>query len=301
MSIIFNDYVSEFHSCRKKAIIDKKTTWQDFYHTTTRSLPQTDFDPFAPVKLRLEERWFQNKRPYYNIYPSIIPSLTKISLDKLTVDHVKLPIPELLIRFPTQNPLKFSYDNKEYSLKTIMAADNFRFDNKPNEDFLIFWIDVGEVVLDWNVQLFRLLCKKPGMNVTDAFNLLETHPSKNEGVQYPNSFIEDCAKLLCTICLMANDETIVEPEVLSDDEDKYEKTKDPKYITKAINRGKYGWNVGKNIEIIPHVRSACPAALYWTGTGKKIPKIRFRRGCIVHKKKLNKIPTGYFDLVEEEN
>ena len=297
MSIVFYDYSSEFHNCRKKGIVNKKTDWEEFYHTATRILPQTDFDPFAPVKLRLEENWFKNKRPYYNIYPSIIPSLTKISLDKLTVDYVNLPLPELLIRLPSSNhPLKFNYKNKEYAVKTIMAADNFRFDNRPNEDFLIFWIDVGEVVLDWNVQMFRLLCKKPGMTVNDAFNLLESHPSKDDGVHYPNEIIEDCAKLICTLCLMSNDEFIVEPEVLSIDEDKYEKTKDPKYITKAINRGKYGWSVGKNIEIAPHIRAACPAALYWTGAGKKIPKIRFRRGCVVHKKRLHEIPTGYFDL-----
>jgi|694.fasta_scaffold53406_7 hypothetical protein len=297
MSLIFADYNSEFHSCRRKGIIDQKTSWQDFYHTTTRVLPQTDFDPFAPVKLRLEENWFNNKRPYYNIYPSIIPSLTKISLESLTVDYINLPLPELLLRFPNaDHPLRFWHDKKEYAVKTIMVADKFRFDNKPNEDFLIFWIDIGEVVLDWNVQLFRLLCKKPGTTVTDAFNLLATHPSKDEGVKYPDDFIENCAKLVCTLCLMANDEFVVQPEVLSSDEEKYEKTKDPKYVTKAINRGKYGWNVGKNIEIVPHVRSACPAALYWTGVGKKIPKIRFRRGCIVHRKKLNDIPTGYFDL-----
>jgi len=297
MSLAFFDYNSEYHSCKRKEIINNKTPWQDFYNTATRIIPQTDFDPFAAVRLRIEEKWFRNKRPYYNIYPSIIPSLTKISLENLTVDYVNLPLPELLIRLPeSNNPLKFVYNDKEYVLRTIMVADNFRFDNKPDEDFLVFWLDVGEVVLDWNVQMFRLLCKKPGITVTEAFNLLSTHPSKDDGVQYPDNFIEDCARLVCTLCLMSGDEHIIQPEVLTSDEDKYDKTKDSKYITKAINRGKYGWNVGKNIEIIPHVRAACPAALYWTGVGKKIPKVRFRKGCIVHRKKLNDMPTGYFDL-----
>ena len=297
MSTIFFDYNSEYHNCRKKGIIGNNVTWQDFYQSAIRIVPQTDFDPFAALRLRLEQKWFNNKRPYYNIYPSIIPSLIKISLDKLTVDHVNLPLPGLLIRFPDSNhPLRFWHEDKEYSLKTIMVADKFRFENKPNEEFLIFWIDVGEVALDWNVQMFRLLCKRPGMNVTEAFDLLKNHYSADEGVKYPDEFIEDCAKLVCTLCLMANDDFIMQPEVLVSDEEKYEKTKDNKYVEKAIARGKYGWNVGKNIEIIPHVRAACPAALYWTGVGKKTPKIRFRKGCIVHRKKLNDMPTGYFDL-----
>lgn len=295
MSLNFFEYQSEYHNCRRRGIIQPKTSWQDFYDLTTRSLPQTDFDPFAPVRLRLEEKWFLNRRPYYNIYPSIIPALTKISLDNLTVDHIRLPLPELLIRLPDSNhPLRFWHKDKEYALRTIMVADNFKFHNR-EDNFLVFWLDVGESVMDWNVQMFRLMCKKPGLSVNNAFNLLEKHHSKDEGVIYPDDFIEDCARLVCTICLMSDDPDVVQPEVLSMDEEKYEKTKDQKFVEKAKNRGKYGWSVGKNIEIVPHVRSSCPAALYWTGEGKKIPKIRFRKGCVVHRKKLSEIPTGYLD------
>ena len=68
-----------------------------------------------------------------------------------------------------------------------------------------------------------------------------------------------------------------------------------KYIEKAKRRGKFGWSVGKDLQISPHIRAACPAALYWTGKGRKTPKIRFRKGCVVHKKKLQNIPTGYVD------
>jgi hypothetical protein len=64
-------------------------------------------------------------------------------------------------------------------------------------------------------------------------------------------------------------------------------------VDKARRRGNYGWHVGRAIEVSPHVRAACPAALYWTGEGRKIPKIRFRRGSIVHRKKLSEMPTGF--------
>lgn len=294
--MIFYEYNSEFQSSKNKGIITKKTSWQEFYKLTTRIVPQTEFDPFAAVRLRLEEKWFENKRPYYNIYPSIIPCLTKISLQKLSTNLVNLPLPQLLLRFPqnSNHPLRFWHEEKEYVVRTIMVADNFQFSNK-KDNFLIFWIDVGEIAMGWNVQMFRILCKKPDMNVEDAFSLLETHPSSNNGVVYPNDFIQDCGRLVCSICIMATDPEIVQPEVLSIDEEKFEKTKDPKYVEKAKNRGKFGWNFGKNIEISPHVRSSCPAALYWTGPGKTVPRIRFRKGSIVHRSKLSKIPTGYLD------
>ncbi len=91
------------------------------------------------------------------------------------------------------------------------------------------------------------------------------------------------------------DPQVVEPVVLRDDEDKYEKYPDQALVEEARRRGNYGWHVGKSIEVSPHVRAACPAALYWTGEGRKIPKIRFRRGSIVHRKKLTEMPTGYLE------
>jgi hypothetical protein len=42
----------------------------------------------------------------------------------------------------------------------------------------------------------------------------------------------------------------------------------------------------------PHYRKPHPA-LYWTGEGRKIPKIVFRRGAIVQGKKLKEVPTGF--------
>ena len=66
-------------------------------------------------------------------------------------------------------------------------------------------------------------------------------------------------------------------------------------VAKARRRGHWGWNVGKAIEVSPHVRAASPAALYWTGEGRKIPKIRFRRGTVVHRKKFTAVPTGFLE------
>jgi hypothetical protein len=87
--------------------------------------------------------------------------------------------------------------------------------------------------------------------------------------------------------------------VLKDDEEKFERSGDLSLVEKARRRGNYGWHVGRAIEVSPHVRAASPAALYWTGEGRKIPKIRFRRGSIVHRKKLAEMPTGFLDESED--
>ncbi len=98
---------------------------------------------------------------------------------------------------------------------------------------------------------------------------------------------------------MADDPEVVEPVVLKDDEGRYERSRDIALVEKARRRGNYGWHVGRGIEVSPHVRAACPAALYWTGEGRKIPKIRFRRGSIVHRRKLSEMPTGFMDMESE--
>jgi hypothetical protein len=65
-----------------------------------------------------------------------------------------------------------------------------------------------------------------------------------------------------------------------------------------MRRGKIGWNVGRNITMSPHYRGPSPAALYWTGKGRNIPKIRFRAGTIVHREIVEKIPQGYEEIPE---
>ena len=56
-----------------------------------------------------EGDWEKARRPYYNMWPSIIPMLPRLNLD-LDSDMIQLPLPALCIRFPkdlAKNPLKF--------------------------------------------------------------------------------------------------------------------------------------------------------------------------------------------------
>ena len=290
----FFEYHSEYHALRSQNVINNKISIDDFYQHSLQTLVPTDFDPFSSIKLFTEYNWIKDKKPYYNVYPSIIPHLLKISLDNLFVNQINLPLPYLLVRFPENNILNFEHDNQKYYLKTILIADNTNY-YRNNIPHMVFWIDFGEYDYELNcrVQTYKSIKKSEGFTINQGFKALKSHESFERGVICPEDFLENCAKLVCTICLMAEDQEIIQPDVLSCDEDKFEKTKDLKYIEKAKRRGKYGWSVGKNIQISPHVRASCPAALYWTGPKKSIPKIRFRKGCIVHKKTISNIQTGF--------
>jgi len=80
--------------------------------------------------------------------------------------------------------------------------------------------------------------------------------------------------------------------VLSKDREKFAGTGDPKYVEKTHRRGKVGWHVGRHVEVIPHYRRP-HLMLAWTGVGRTVPQIVPRRGSIVHRSKVETVPSGF--------
>ena len=93
-------------------------------------------------------------------------------------------------------------------------------------------------------------------------------------------------------CLLENDPEIISPDVLSKDRDKFDRTGEQKYVDKAHRRGKVGWDVGRHVEVAPHYRRP-HLALVWTGRGREVPKIVPRRGSVVHREVVEKLPSGF--------
>ena len=87
------------------------------------------------------------------------------------------------------------------------------------------------------------------------------------GVQIPETLIDDCVRLCCSLCLLENDRSVIEPDVLSKDRDKFEASGDDRYVDKAHRRGKIGWNVGRRIDVAPRYRRP-HMALVRNGSGQ---------------------------------
>ena len=51
-------------------------------------------------------------------------------------------------------------------------------------------------------------------------------------------------------------------------------------------------NVGQQIEVMPHYRRPHPA-LVWTGHGRAVPRIVMRKGSVVHREVLARVPTVF--------
>ena len=102
----------------------------------------------------------------------------------------------------------------------------------------------------------------------------------------------DCIRLCCSLCLLENDPSVISADVLADDRAKFEQTGDDKYVSKAHRRGKVGWNVGHRLEVVPHYRRP-HLTLVWTGHGRGVPRIVPRRGSVVHREVVAKVPSGF--------
>ena len=64
--------------------------------------------------------------------------------------------------------------------------------------------------------------------------------------------------------------------MLSKDKSEFEQTGDETYVAKAHRRGKVGWNVDRQIEVIPHYGRP-HLMLAWTGKGRAVPRVVPRR------------------------
>ena len=237
-----------------------------------------------------ERDWENARRPFYSLWPSIIPMLTRLDLD-LDSELIRLPLPALCIRFPkdpARNPLRFHWKGDEIAVRCILMGDM-------NEgEGISVLIDVGELMGEIGVPCYtyRNFPRKPGLTVEQSVAGLGRNVFADIGIQVPDSLVDGCVRLCCSLCLLENDPSIISPDVLADDRATFEASGDQRFVEKAHRRGKIGWDVGKHIEVIPHFRRP-HMTLVWTGSGRAVPKIVPRRGSVVHREVVDRVPSGF--------
>jgi len=283
----FHIYTTLREACKKSGVEEDPAA---FYRLAFNDAFQMGSGQFYG-QLQNEREWEQAHRPYYNVWPSIVAMLTRLNLD-LDSSLIQLPLPALCIRFPKQNnPLTFHWKGEEVQIRSmLMGTIN---DGKG----LSILIDVGELMGDGQgfgvpIHTYRNFRREQGVTVEEALSELRSDGLAELGVQIPNDLVTDCVRLCCSLCLLESDPTVISPDVLSKDRGKFDDTGDEKYIDKAHRRGKVGWDVGRHIEVIPHYRRP-HMTLVWTGTGRAVPRIVPRRGSVVHREVVEKVPSGW--------
>lgn len=236
--------------------------------------------------------------PYYDVYPCIIPMLTKLDLSVVQCDSIKPPqnLNALVLRFPdVDHGLRVSGQ----LVRCIwIAFQGVRLSTETPDigTGLVVGVDIGEMNEDkimtvWSIRAFPLISGKTIQDVERRLKFCET---SKYGIPINEDELSQCVKVALAICLISDDPEIVQPLPLVSDQNKYETADDDKrkkLINKAIRRGKHGFAVGSLLEVIPHFRRPHPA-LYHTGKNRTETRIVFRKGSIVHREKLTNVPTG---------
>jgi hypothetical protein len=266
--------------------------WETYYQIAGKTEqerlggnPETFYDcvrptlegSFSELELWLfdaEQRWYRNMRPYYKAWPGIITSLIGLNLNMKSEEIPSPKFNEMAVRFcdndnGTIASMFFEFEPVQGGRQ---LGVRFSVNGEPR------FIQGGITLAD-------------GRIIQDAIDCAFDNASGRGDVEYFYQYTR-AIKIALTIAILADDPSIIEPDVLSKDELAYERTKDQKYVDKARRRGKVGWHIGKTFESMPHYRRPHPA-LFHTGKGRAIPRIVFRSGCVVHREKMTKVPTGY--------
>jgi len=235
-----------------------------------------------------DELWEAGKSPYYLLFPSLIPMLSKLHLDRVTGENIKLPhnLTSLLIRFPEgygevrsiwmfERPMHRECGGTEVGRGLVLGIDHGELDATAQQPVYL-------------IRAFPL-DERP---IEECLDALPVSWTASEGKQLDPQEIINAVRVACTVCLLGEDKEIVQPEVLTKDQRKVCQDNVDRLVDKAKRRGKFGWSIGRSVETMPHYRRP-HLALVWTGPGRKIPKIVMRSGSIVHREVVEKVPTGY--------
>lgn len=277
------------HFSSKSEFLDFKKQWAE-----------ENESPFTYRRAILEEGWDTYKNPYYNCYPAILPMLMKLKLNIpwASMDFSKLGVLE--VRLPKNQSPESPFKWGEHEVRSIMFGVQDMVGDQNTSDLikgLCICFDIGEVdCLGLEpVYSFRLLPFREGFSVEESLSVLSVDKSALIGVVVPEEIALNVIKLCVCLALLDSDPSIITPDILSSDRDKWQGASDAereRLIEKAKRRGKNGWNVGASIEYIPHYRRPHPA-LVRIGKGRMLSRIVMRKGSVVHRSKLTEIPSGY--------
>lgn len=222
-----------------------------------------------------EALWTADDRPYYDLYPSVAEAFTKVDLTRIRCEHIKLPLPILLIRMPVGQELELS---PRVKLTTALVAEQHLHGRRG--------MCVAATLPDGDHAV-------TGLRLVDGTSIQE-HLDKGSKVEgsYDMEAAQMLFRVVATLCLLKDNADLIEPQPLEADREKWEASHNPALIEKARRRGKRGWSVGAKIETAPGFRRP-HFAIRWCGKGHADPQLRPIKGCLVHRKQIEEVPTDW--------
>jgi len=323
----FNTWQDTFSVMRPDLKADgNKMSWEDFYPRATALNMTRPRDAQGVNQLQAEYHWYRQKRPYYRLWPSIIPALTKVNLDRVTCDMLTLPygLSTLAIYLPKGQEIQYrdirGNELQAYSflIASLSMTDPDVVKMPPIERFLYL-----QEHPELTRRGFMLLVDSHSEGVYDfiKFRQLEgvSVAKEIEDLIGEHRFPESIIKMAVTVMLLDNDPSIISADVLSNDRTTWMNSSDDKTRAliedRAKRRGKIGWDIGRMIyekrDVAPHYRNP-HFAIRWVrpdrardnvvkdhngshSNAKLVPRLTFIHGSMVKRERALELPSGYED------
>ncbi|HYV34754.1 MAG TPA: GIY-YIG nuclease family protein [Gemmataceae bacterium] len=274
---VTSDEFRQFFLSRRETLMQSASLGQDSLQV---------FDRLCAVTA--EQIWVDDQRPFYNVWPIAENLARDVKLD-LPFSAVEIPFDSIVLRFALGSepyniatamlfwPNTHSFVNVLCYFPGTMDRLTFRYDYEPNE-----------TVEHW---LQRIATDSAGH---------EWRATEGANSNANSTAASLMVRLVVFIGLLANDQDMITPVVLSEDRKKYESTDDVEVKKWLESRAKRklgrGFDVGKKLQAerdaSPHWRNP-HLCLFWTGPGRTKPVIRMRSGSVVQRVSMAAVPTGY--------
>jgi hypothetical protein len=263
----------------------------------------------SAAQFQWEYIWVKDRRPYYNIYPSIAEMLLRIDIAKVRFNSIQPPsgYKAIIVNLPPGNKLVNGTRDAQHLLISVGVS---RFADN-DKQVVAFGLNYGETIMGlpgWDMQFMSDGVLGNDGTVADMLNLvMQRSEATAQFITEMGYTVLDAEtqskiiKLGTALCLLGDDSDLLLAEVLSKDVVKLRDDNRNQLAKKARQRGVIGWTVGKEVSRIPGERRP-HYALYHTGPGRKIDRILLRKGCVVNRSVMEKLPEGFQDdmLVPKE-
>ena len=231
-----------------------------------------------------EAKWYENRRPYYKVYPCVVDALCKLKLE-FNCPCPKVPEGIVSIRFAEGHEPRRDGN----SIAALLVYSESGQDEKTGAQKEVLFV---QVTLKENPEAyywFYFDTNSPDMTMEEC---LSHYPALGEYYEIRKL----ATRIALTTCMLADDPEIITRDVLNKQQDKYDGERNDsrrkRMEDKARNNGVFGWSIGKNVEVSPHVRRP-HWALRHTGPKGSVPQIVPVKGCKVKGNKLTTVPTGF--------
>lgn len=204
-----------------------------------------------------EAQWVGNGKPYFKLWPGVIPLLSTVCVD-VPWSCLKLPFSAFVVRLPVgQEQLTIS---DAFRVQSILCC---RLDGpQMTRDAMCIYIDIGEKdERGFPMAGQCIMAFEDDKTIEQSFKEIPIkHPEYGVGIKtIPDEVRAACLRLVVSACFLSTGcDRLVSPDVLSKDLAAYieaHKHQDSQRIKaieeRAVRRGKLGFNVGREERFRP--------------------------------------------------